>query len=163
VPSGGAANVEFVGIPSGYKHLQIRIMARTNRASVYDQPDIRFNSDATSGNYYVAHQLGADGSGIGTNAGGTGTRLSFQRLSGNTAGANMYGAMIIDILDYTSTVKHKTVRAFAGTDQRGSGELYFSSGLWFPSTVSAITSITITPNTGPNWLVNSSFALYGVK
>jgi hypothetical protein len=78
----------------------------------------------------------------------------------NSAAANVFGAGIIDILDYADTNKYKTVRALSGTDNNGSGDIILGSGLYQQTT--AITSITLEAN-GVNWLTNSSFALYGIR
>ena len=53
------ASVTFSGIPSGYKHLQLRLIARTNRSASVDPMTLTFNND-TSGVYSV----GESGSGI---------------------------------------------------------------------------------------------------
>jgi hypothetical protein len=78
----------------------------------------------------------------------------------NTAAANVFGAGIIDLLDYADTNKFKTLRALSGTDNNGSGHIIFGSGLYQETT--AISSVTLEAN-GVNWLTGSHFALYGIK
>jgi len=82
-------------------------------------------------------------------------------MAGNTAGANIFGAFVADILDYKNTNKYKTIRALSGNDQNGGGLIGFHSGLW--QNTNAITSITITEFNGNNWMQYSHFALYGCK
>ena len=54
VGSGGIADVTFSSIPATYTHLQLRGIARTNRAdSNQDAVVVRFNSD--TGNNYSRH------------------------------------------------------------------------------------------------------------
>jgi hypothetical protein len=159
VGAGGQANATFSSIPSGFQHLQIRFLARDNRATTADTIALRFNSD--SGSNYRIHYLLGDGS--AASAGGfASTSLEVYRISGATSGSNIFGAGVIDILDYTSINKNKTVRALGGVDQNGSGEIVFGSGLYF-ATPAAITSITILPTNGTLFNQYSSFALYGIK
>jgi hypothetical protein len=70
------------------------------------------------------------------------------------------GAFIIDIQDYSSTSKNKTVRTFSGVDFNGSGSVNLYSSLWMST--SAISSLTLTSNTG-EFSTNTTFALYGIK
>jgi hypothetical protein len=53
------------------------------------------------------------------------------------------------------------VRTLNGYDANGSGNLYFTSGLWMST--SAISTLKIEGLQGSAFLSGSSFALYGVK
>jgi len=73
---------------------------------------------------------------------------------------------VIDILDYQSTTKAKTVRGLSGQEGNASGtatnwRLQLSSGAWYNSST-AISSLNISV---PTYTIGqySSFALYGVK
>ena len=161
VGSAGASTVTFSNIPQTYKHLQLRILGRTDRATAGDAIRIQFNSDTTSGNYR-SHMLYGDGASVlSLNLGNTAGITSYA-ISAAGAGANIFGVMIIDFLDYGNANKYKTVRSLSGFDVNGSGgECHFSSGVWMSS--SAITSLTIIPNVGTNFVQYSSFALYGIR
>jgi hypothetical protein len=154
--------VAFSSIASTYKHLQIRYISRSTRASGTDSISIRFNSD--SGSNYARHFLFGDGASAGAGATTTDTMSNCAIGSGASAGASMFGAGVIDILDYSSTNKNKTIRTLSGADINGSGgDLRFSSGLWF-ATPAAITSITLYAQGGSaDFVQYSSFALYGIK
>jgi hypothetical protein len=151
VGSGGAADVTFSSIPSTYTHLQIR--ASSAQASA-NWATLNFNSD--TGANYAGHFLIGNGS--------TASTYSF---TSNVAPLNFYsgtgsvfGAAILDILDYANTNKYKTVRSLNGYDANGSGQLQLASNLWMNT--GAVTSIKLTPNS-PNFSQYSSFALYGIK
>jgi hypothetical protein len=162
VGSGGQATVSFTSIPATYKHLQLRFIARTTSA-VSSQGNfigLRFNSD-TSANY-SAHQLRGDGSTTDASAFTTQSTGYVQRASNANNGANIFGTGLIDILDYTSTTKYKTVRTLGGYDANGSGQVIFISNLWYKSAIAAISTILLTPEAG-NFAEYSSFALYGIK
>jgi len=159
VGAGGLASITFAGIPTGYAHLQIRITGRGGRALFLDNPVFKFNSDLTTGNYYQ-HAIYGDGSTVTAAASGTDYILAYS-IAGNNAGSNVFGAMVVDILDYANTNKNKTVRYLGGVDNNGQGIIGFGSGAWFST--NAINSIGITLSTGESFQQYSQFALYGVK
>jgi hypothetical protein len=154
------ASVNFTSIPSTYKHLQIRALIRTNRATTTDQFLIGFNSATTT---YTSRSMRATGSGsvfVNTNSGSSGVFSYY--AAGNSASANVFGVFVADVLDYTSTTKNKVVKVLAGSDNNDNGAISFNSGAWRTSD-QAITGITITAQTGENIKANSHFALYGIK
>jgi hypothetical protein len=80
-----------------------------------------------------------------------------------TAASNVFGAVIIDILDYKDTNKYKTVRGNSGFDTNNASTgavVRLNSGLWLNT--SAITSIKGIMNSG-NIAQHSQFALYGIR
>ena len=159
--SANTTSIGFSGIPTGYKHLQIRGLTRTDRADTNDFITVRFNN-ATSGTY-AYHSLYGNGSSAGAADTGTSTGTPWSGVTaGGNAGASMFGAVIWDVLDYQSTNKYKTIRVLSGTDQNATtGRIYFQSNLW--QSTSAISTITIIPTYGTNFVQYSEFALYGVK
>jgi hypothetical protein len=159
VGAGGASSISFTSIPSTYKHLQIRAIGRTTDSGVVDSTTAwRFNSD--SGANYTLHLLIGDGTSASAYA-GTGRDNASTYLAGAGASANVFGAMVMDVLDYTNTNKYKTIRSLFGTDTNGSGgRVMLDSNLWLNT--AAITSISATPVTG-TFTQYSSFALYGIK
>jgi hypothetical protein len=160
VGAGGTSTVTFSSIPSTYTHLQVRFIARTSNASTGDGLAFRYNSD--TGNNYNYHYVFGDGSTTG--ASGSSVAVSkniIYRATGASAGASMFGAGIVDILDYKNTSKYKTARNLGGADSNGSGISIFTSGLWLST--SAITQIDITSDSSSTIQQYSSFALYGIK
>jgi hypothetical protein len=153
VGGGGSATVSFTSIPSTYKHLQIRFTA--NNAS-NQNIFLRFNGDTTAN--YARHFLYGDGSSAASGNATSDVNLSIGYTS---TSANIFGSGIVDVLDYTSTSKNKTIRSLAGYDANGSGLSVLYSGVWF-KTPEAITSMSIFAGAG-NINQYSSFALYGIK
>lgn len=150
--NGSSTSLTFTSIPSTYKHLQIRALGRNS--SGY----IRFNSD--TGANYARHWIRGSGAAVSANSGTSQTEAFAFEFPDNTDTANIYGAGIVDILDYADTNKRKTIRSLTGTDKNGSGSIYFFSGLWMNT--AAITSITIySPANAPT--TDTKFALYGIK
>lgn len=162
VPSGGAADITFAGIPTGYKHLQIRALAQTNRGASVDSLQFTFNSD--TGSNYSWHTVQGDGSSASALAFATQTyaRIGDGTIGGATGSGGYFGSGIIDILDYASTNKNKTIRGLTGVDLNGGGRVGLGSGLWQNSST-AISSISIAPQGGTLFLQHSSFALYGIR
>ena len=160
VGAGGASSVTFSSIPATtYTHLQVRALVRSNRSNAYDGMKMNFNSD--TGNNYAWHYLYGDGTSATAAAGSTVGFIPLGDTAGDTATANVFGATIIDILDYKNTNKYKVSRTLGNYDNNGSGFIGLFSGLW--QSTSAISTITIIPYTGTAFKQYSSFALFGIK
>jgi hypothetical protein len=156
---GTYAPIVFTSIPQTFKHLQVRYICRDVGSSGFGNGGIAFNS--SSGVNSASHILKGDGSSA-TAAADSGNSYFMYGLLGamNSTGAGTFATGIIDILDYTNTSKNKTIRAFSGGDNNGSGTVQLTSGLTASTT--AISSITFyTPSNG--WANNTQFALYGIK
>lgn len=155
-----ATSVTFSSIPSTYKSLQLRIIGRStvagNDIGLYLQPN------AATGSVYTLHELYVDGSTVYSFGYGTGIYTSgpYFEVAGDTAIANTFGVAIIDIIDYASTTKTKTMRFLSGTDRNGAGNLALKSSLW--TSTDAITSLKIDGG-GAGFVSGTTFALYGIK
>ena len=155
VGSGGASDITFSSIPSTYKHLQIRgIIQNASANPVVAQ----FNGDTNYVNY-SSHALYGTGSAAGAFA-DIGASYPFVDLF-QAPTSTQFAVGIVDILDYASTNKNKTVRTLGGWDGNGSGFISLMSGSWMNSST-AISSILIKAGSG-NLNQYSSFALYGIK
>lgn len=155
VGSGGAGTVSFTSIPSTYKHLQIRAILRNAGDGL--NSTITFNSDTASN--YTYHYLLGDSSSASTSGTGSSSTATYLQVPGSAQTASVYGATVIDILDYSNTNKYKTVRNLQGYDLNGDGRIALWSSVW--TNTSAISNITF--SNGVNFAQYSSFALYGVK
>jgi hypothetical protein len=149
------ATITFSSIPQTYTHLQIRGIARTNRASAIDSYQINLNGNTNT----IAHELRGLGSNpVLASSGNVANGI----VPGANATANVFGAFITDILDYSNANKNKTVRSLVGFDNNGSsGEIDLTSS--FRDSTAAITSITINLGTSNSYVANSHFALYGIR
>ena len=152
------STVTFSSIPQTYTHLQIRAICRLGESTSDNNIFMQFNGDTAAN--YSNHYLYGSGSGAASNGGVSSSNMPCMRCTGSTSTANMFGAGIIDILDYANTNKYKTLRSISGNDQNGSGFAFMQSGNW--RSTAAITSVSFVVATS-NIAVNSSFALYGVK
>jgi hypothetical protein len=155
VGSGGQSTITFSSIPSTYKHLQIRAIAKS--AGAFTQGRVKVNSDTSS--VYTLHQITGNGSTVTSNgyANEAGPVTIPIRMPDT---ASIFGVIVMDILDYQNTNKFKTIRTLGGADLNGSGSMILSSNL-FRST-SAISQLDFDGN-GENFAQYSQFALYGIK
>jgi hypothetical protein len=155
--TGNQTSVVFNSIPSGYKNLQLRIIGRTDRsADVTDGANIRFNGDTSSN--YSDHFLSGNGSSATSGVTQTTSITAAAVLTATSAASQSFGGAVIDILDYTNTNKYKTIRSITGN---AVNIIQLRSGNW--RSTNAISSITIFPNIGSNFVSGSRFALYGIK
>jgi hypothetical protein len=166
VGSGGASSVEFTSIPATYKHLQIRILSRSDGAnSDIDSLAMRVNGD--TGSNYAYHFLKGSGAAASAAAGTSSSVmiLGAEPSANHTSG--MFAGHVVDILDYADTNKYKTVRSIGGVDTNNTGnevgEVRFSSSLWMST--SAITSLKLQSGSAftKGFTQYSHFALYGIK
>jgi hypothetical protein len=158
--SSSASSITFAGIPSGYKHLQIRGIARSTRSDQNGSfANVIFNNDTTAN--YSWHFLNGNGSSASALGRSSQNAIEVDRWATSLVTANTYGSIIIDILDYANVTKNKTLRYLGGYDGNGNGEIYLGSGAWLNSST-GISSITLTEGSG-NFTANTQFALYGIK
>jgi hypothetical protein len=162
VGGGGSSSITFSSIPSTFKHLQVRLIARSNRSGfTQDIMRIRYNGD--TGANYAYHMLEGTGVGSGgTNAGSSTADPWIMFSPGATATASAFNGTVIDILDYTNTNKNTTTRALTGLEQNTSdSRVSLGSVLW--NNTAAVTSIDIAPIYGTGFVQYTQFALYGIK
>ena len=141
---------------STYKHLQIRFTARSTLADTAESLSVRVNGVSTSS--YSQHRLFGTGSSVISSAESSITLFRMGFISSATATANSFGAGVIDILDPYSTTKNKTFRSLGGVVL---GAVALSSGAFLST--AAVSSITITSETGANFVTGSRFSIYGIR
>jgi len=154
--NGTTSTCTFSSIPGTYKHLQIRLL--TANGSGFNQLPMTLNSD--TGANYAQHRLFGNASTASAAGATSQTRINF---CGQNPVTPYFGVSIIDIIDYASTSKYKTIRSFNGYDTNGTANqvVYLNSGLWMST--SAVTTITFTDPSGYNFATGTSIALYGIK
>jgi hypothetical protein len=150
-----AASVTFANIPqTGYTDLKIVMSVRTTRAATDDAVLIRFNGSSTN---FTVRELRGTGS---STFSGSGTTPFVGYQDGNTATSNTFSNAEIYIPNYAgSTNKSFSVDSVQETNATGALQGLIA-GLW--SNTAAITSITLVPEIGPNFVANSTFSLYGL-
>jgi hypothetical protein len=136
---------DSLGTYSNYKHLQIRIAAKSTGVS---WGFIRANGDTASS--YSRHVLEGNGSSASSSGSPNYTEYLFG-VSGTD-----WGASVIDILDAFDPNKFTTFRALSGWI--GAGGIQLTSGNW--RNTNALTSILLDLQ-NDSWSQSSRFSLYG--
>jgi len=157
------ATITFSSIPATYKHLQVRIWGYNSSGSdrtLY----LQLNSDA--GSNYRNHYLAGTGAAISAGADSAATTgiLPFNSAASTTGfngDSTKASVVIMDILDYTNSNKYTTVRTLGGWDGNGSGQIYFSSGLWMNT--AAVTNLYFQLPYSTLFGTGTKMALYGIK
>ena len=166
VGTGSAATLTFTSIPSTYKHLQIRGIGKiTPTGQRTGMIRVQLNTD--TGANYASHRLIGDGTNA-TGSSGTSETYMYARdsiaasMASPTNMSNIVGALIIDIHDYASTTKTKTIKGIAGVDGNYTSldfEINLWSGVW--NSTAAITSVSMVSS--DPFTALTSYALYGIK
>jgi len=140
-------------IPQTYTDLKIVLSVRTDRAASVDDTIIHFN---TSGANFTNRYLLGDGSGTSG-----GSNSYYILTNGATSTASTFSNHEVYIPNYTgSNYKSFSVDSVSENNATAAYAL-LTAGLW--SQTAAITSISLIPTYGPNFVTNSTFYLYGIK
>ena len=159
VGSGNAATITFSSIPSTYRHLQLRVLLRSDYltgAGGY----LELNGDTSSS--YRNHILSGNGSAASASDWGALTLgMGCGYDTGSSSTANTFAASVIDILDYADTSKNTTVRMLSGKDTNGAGNVGVWSGLYVNT--AAVNQVKLKFGGSAVWVQHSTAALYGIK
>lgn len=169
----GSSQIEFASLStyaSDYKDLQIRVVSKTSRTqSDEDQLIMRVNS-VSSLYQYANHWLtglssgGLQAAGLPSSSVAYSSQMTLTRQATNNAAINAstYSPCVIDIMDFASTSKRKTVRAIGGTrDNLDSAVAMVSS--FYVANNNAIDNIKLRCYWNSTFLAGSRFSLYGRK
>ena len=157
-------SVDFTSIPQTYKHLQIRGIARTSQTGQAGGAGLVMLFNNSGGSNHANHAIGGDGTNASTRSDTSNNYIPIRTGAVNAATTSgTYGASIVDIIDYASTTKNKTVRVFSGNEYNAAPlDILVSLGSGLLISTAAITSISIT-NVSFDLVSGTTFALYGIK
>jgi len=151
-----ASSVTFSGLGSysNYAHLQLRMVIRGGSS---DNFSYTLNGDTSS--IYALHRIRGNGSSVTAYASTSASSAGGYEMptSGYVSGA--FGAIVMDILDFSSTSKNTTVRGLYGHAADGN-RVGLVSNLY--ASTDAITSFT-TDGGGGGFGSGCRFSLYGIK
>ena len=156
VGSGGAASIDFNSIPATYTDLLLKVSTRSDLANAFSASSLSFNSNTSN---YSWRELYGVGNAQGSNSGSDITKGSAQ-VTGASATASTFSNIEIYIPNYASA-NNKSFSVDGVTENNAtSAAATLYAYLW--SNVAAITSITLTANTG-NYVQYSTASLYGIS
>jgi hypothetical protein len=159
--SSAVSSITFSSIPQTYTDLLFRVSAR--EASSNPWSDLRIGLNGGTSDHYWRGLYGLNTT-VGTNSGtGTGGR-SVGNVAADSNTANLFSNVDIYISNYTSTSYPKCMSIDSTVENNGTGNvLQIATNLWYPSTSVAISSATFVNSNSSNFMVNSTFYLYGIK
>lgn len=156
--------INFNSIPQNYKHLQVRIVGRTVQSgTTFSLVSMLCNSDQTSSySWHWARGNGTTSAASGvTNS--TSAQIGYVPQNGHASGR--FGAIVVDIYNYTNITQNKTIRAYGGYHTNGGttpGIFSLNSSLW--QNTNAITQLSFSnQNNSFDWVVGTTISLYGIK
>lgn len=159
VGSGGTSSITFSSIPQTYTDLLMKVSARSNRSGTNDVLISYYNGSNSSITGRRIEGVRASGS---TFAGGDSFVIAGY-VQGNSTTAQIFASSEFYITNYTGS-KYKSIScegAMGNDVLTGVTAWGFSTNLW--SSTSAITSITLAPYYGSQFLENTTATLYGIK
>ena len=154
--TGSVGSISFNSIPSTYTDLLIKFSGRTDYTGASnDGVKISFNGSTTT---FTTRFLYGDGSAASSN-----TSLNYTGgiTGANSATSNTFGSGEIYIPNYAGSTNKSVSLDTVNENNATSALAMLSATLW--STTSAITSVTLTPSFGNNWLQYSTAYIYGIK
>jgi hypothetical protein len=157
--SSSAASVTFSSIPSTYTDLVVRWSVRTDYGSTRTGFRAAFNSITTG--YSETYIIQYDSTVV---ASGTYTGNSYfnaEYINGTGATANSFGSGEFYLPSYTASA-NKQICQFSVSEGSSTTATGMYTKAWLLSQTAAISSITLTANTG-NFVSGSSFYLYGIS
>lgn len=141
-----------------YKHLQLRIAARSNDSSGDELIFMQINGD--TGSNYSVHGIFGNGSSVGSFGLTSQTKGRLFSIGNAVESSNIFGGGVTDILDAFSSSKNKTVRSFGGFPGTNNS-IRLNSFAWLST--SSITSLYLYLESGQSFVSGTRISLYGLK
>lgn len=151
-----ASNIEFTSIPGTHTDLLVVCSLRTDRSGPSETVRLTLNGATTN---YSERMLYGDGAGVASYSQSV-AYLGATFCSAAQDTASTFGNAEIYIPNYAGST-NKSVTATSASETNGS-QAYIGAfaGLW--SNTAAITTLRLSPVTGPNFVSGSSAFLYGI-
>jgi len=159
VLSSTAASVTFSAIPSTYTDLVLRISAKTDRANANDGIKLLVNGSSAS----VYGERNVNGNGATATSNGN-ANLAYGALRSGATGAstaNVFSSTEVYLPNYNDATIHPFGSIQVQEDNSTTARIFATASTF--NTSGSITSLTLNPETGPNFVSGSSFYLYGIK
>ena len=159
VGSGGAASIVLSSIPQTYTDLIVKISARSDGNDGIQWKTLAFFLNGDSSALYNYTYVLGNGSATFT-ASGTNANNGESWIAGNTNTSNVFSNTEYYIPNYTSS-NFKCLTVDSTAENNGTTSLIMYTSNLYKST-NPITSITLAPGGGSNFVQYSTVSLYGV-
>lgn len=156
VGSGGAANIEFTGIPATYTDLLVKFSGRSARTGL-DTDDMLVTFNGASTNFSSIPMYGSGSAAVSF----TDTSLFVGVYLTSTATASAFSNSEVYIPNYAGSTR-KSLSADTVSEQNATkAYATFSAALW--TNTAAITSLLLKTGSGSNLVQYSTATLYGIS
>jgi len=160
--SGSQASITFSSISSDYRTLILIYHLRTDYVQGIDYAHIRFNGDTGTNYDWLRATFSIGGLTPAVSRGAS--RIVCLATEGAGSTASTFGPGIVWIPGYKATDRYKRVITLSGAFGPVSvnTDLYADLGVGSWRSTSAVTSLTLRPRSGTNFVSGSTVELYGV-
>jgi hypothetical protein len=160
--TGSSNTITFSSIPSTFTHLQVRAITRGTGANGWENFSVRV-SGGSFVNEYASHLLRGTGASVSAVSYTTQSTLQSLRTTDAGSAAGIMGVLIMDVHDYASTTKNKTIQIVHGFDDAnvsGVQNVELRSGVRLNT--AAVNTVEFQISSG-SWATTTQFALYGIR
>ena len=160
--SGAVATITFTSIPGIYNSLELHVYTRSDASAASDEVILNFNND-TGNNYDCVRISGREADSL-TVFEQVGTAyMTIGTICGNTSPADAFDLVILKVPNYAGAVGEKVLSSESSNKTAESTtNLYTRHGHgWWRSTA-AITEIDLALSSAGDFMIGSSFSLYGL-
>ncbi len=161
--SGTASSYDVTSISASYDHLYLKYSARSDKSAYRDFPKVTLNAD-TGTNYSATYLF--TGTSTPSSYRGTGkTGIEDIEMTASSATADTFGVGILWIPYYSNSANFKQILVGSAAEGATTTDYQWGlnvvAGLW--SDTSAVDQITLTPQSGDDFVQYSTFTLYGIN
>jgi hypothetical protein len=160
VLTSSAASVTFSAIPATFTDLVLRGSIRTDFPDPTDAMLLRFNGDSSS--LYSVTSLRGSGAAVVSNRQSSATSISDIIVNADTATSNTFSVAEFYIPSYIVS-QNKPSSIFYAQERNATSPVFIGAQAALYRSTTAISSLTLTPRDGTNFLSGSSFYLYGIS
>lgn len=159
--SGTSTAVTFSSLTTDYQHLMIKMTVRTDQNTTpgYDYVGVKFNG--TSGDWDNLAAYGLDTTLAGDNELNN-AQGKVRAAACDPMNAAAFGVIEVVIPNYQSTNQYHGFNSIGGKAGSTSGFTQFNGSTWHASTA-AVTSVTLEPGGGTNFVSGCIFTMYGLR
>ena len=165
VLASATATVTFSAVPDTYSNLLVTISGASSDSAANDAVYMQVNGDSAA-HYYTSYFYASSGTGNASN--GAQAQSAVSTLPGATAEpSHAAGQCRVEIINYAGATFLKTATGDCAWLQAagaiGGPFRQIFSWFWDPATQAAITELVFGLTSGSNFVVGSTFTLYGIE
>ena len=162
--SGDQASFDFTSIPATYDDLEIVFTLQTDQAVTESDINLEFNGDTTAGNYrYSVFRTGILGSGSSVLAVTNGDDNLILQVPGSSSQSTDFARGVIHIRNYANTSINKVAYGRCGYRPASGNPILSIYGVMDWESTAAINQVTISVDSGDNFVAQSKVRLIGIK